>query len=106
MAKDAKTVLYHMYKEYLVRRHNHQPKSTAKEFDCSKTIQKTLFPDWCLEDIDDTLRELHRNEFVNNVYADGSIYYCELTDKAITVMENQKKENLLSVLDFISKFIP
>lgn len=106
MTKDAKTVLYHMYKEYLVRRDNHVPKSKAKDFDCSKTIQKTLFPDWCLEDIDDTLRELHRNEFVNNVYADGSIYYCELTDKAITVMENQKKENLLSVLDFISKFIP
>lgn len=106
MTKDAKTILYHMYKEYLVRRNNHMSKLEAKGFDSSKTIQATLFPDWLLEDVDDTLRELGRNGYVLNSYANGTIYYCQLSDIAIEVMESQKKENLLNVLDFISKFIP
>ncbi len=106
MTKDAKTMLYHMYKEYLLRRDNQQPKSKAKDFDCAETIHDTLFPDWCLEDVIETLRELGRNGFVKNLYADDTVYYCTLTDTAIATMENQKKETLLNVLDFVSKFIP
>ena len=106
MTKDAKTVLYHMYKEYLVLRSNHLPKSKAKRFDSTESIQKALFPDWCIEDIDEALRELEINGYVNNNYASEIIYECELTDNAISVMENQNKEKLLSALDFISKFIP
>lgn len=106
LTKEAKTVLYHMYKEYLVRRDNHVSRSKAKEFGSAENIQSLLFPDWELEDIVDTLRELGRNGFVKNFNADGSVLDCTLTDSAIVVMENQKKETLLSVIDFIAKFIP
>ena len=106
MTKDAKTLLYHMYKEYLIRRENHVSKSKAKDFDCAETIHETLFSDWCLEDVTETLRELDQLGFVNNFYADNTVYYCELTNNAISVMENQKKENILNVLNFISNFIP
>ena len=106
MTNDAKTMLYHLYQEYLVRRDNHLPKTKAKDFGSSDTIQKSLFPDWCLEDVDDTLRELHRCGFVLNHYASNSIYHCTLTDDAICTMEKQKKETILNVLDFVSKFIP
>ena len=65
-----------------------------------------LFPDWSLEDVEDVLRELGRNGFLDNSYADDTIYDCSLSDVAIVKMENQKKETLLTVADFISKFIP
>ena len=65
-----------------------------------------FFPDWSLEDIEDVLRELGRNNFLNNLYADDTVYDCELSNSAIVKMESQKKETLLSVADFISKFIP
>ena len=43
LTKDAKTVLYELYKEYIVRRHNHISKSNAKDFISSDSIQENLF---------------------------------------------------------------
>lgn len=106
LTKEAKTVLYHMYKEYLIRRDNHVSRSKAKEFGSAENIHSFLFPDWELEDVVDTLRELGRNGFVDNFIADDTVYNCDLTDSAIVKMENQKKDALLSVVDFVSKFIP
>lgn len=106
LTKEAKTVLYHMYKEYLVRRDNKVPKSQAKDFGAAESIHALLFPDWYLEDIEDGLRELDRNNFVNALYSSDTIHDCELSDNAIITMENQRKETLLNVADFISKFIP
>ena len=106
LTKEAKTVLYHMYKEYLVRRDNQIPRSRSKEFGSAESIHALLFSDWSLEDVKDVLRELGRNGFLNNLYADDTVYNCALSDSAIVKMENQKKETLLTVVDFISKFIP
>ena len=54
----------------------------------------TYIRHWSLENIEDTLRELGRNKFLNNYYADQTIYHCELSDHAIVTMENQKKGNI------------
>ena len=106
LTKEAKTVLYHMYREYLVRRDNLVPRSRSKEFGSAESIHASLFPDFSLEDIEDVLRELDRNNYVNNLYASDTIYNCRLSDDAIMTMENQRKEVFLNVADFISKFIP
>lgn len=106
LTKDAKTVLYHLYKEYLARRDNNISRSRAKHFSSAESIQTSLFPDWLLEDVEDVLRELGRNGFLDNNYADDTVYDCYLSDVAIVKMENQKMENFLTVADFISKFIP
>ena len=106
LSKDAKIILYNLYKEYLVRRDNQVPRSKAKSFGAASNIHSTLFSDWSLDDIEDILRELGRNGYLNNCYASNSIYTCDLSDFAIVKMENQKKETFLSVADFISKFIP
>ncbi len=105
LTKDAKTMLYELYQEYKVRRQNHLSKSDSRDFKDAKSVHENFFPDWLLEDVEDTMRELGRNNFLNNMYASDTIYHCELTDYAIYVMENQKKETFLSVADFISKFI-
>ena len=106
LTKDAKTVLYELYKEYRIRRQNHISKSDAKDFISSRSIQENFFPDWSIDDVVDTLRELGRNGYLYNVYSGNTVYHCELTDYAISVMENQKKETFLTAVDFISKFIP
>lgn len=106
LTKDAKTVLYHMYKEYLIRRDNHISRRQAKNFGSASSIQASLFPDWCLEDVEDILRELDRNGFLDVFYADNTVYSCELSDSAIVKMENQKWETVFNVADFIATFIP
>lgn len=106
LTKDAKTMLYELYQEYKIRRQNHLSKSDSRCFEDAKSIHENFFSDWLLEDVEDVMRELGRNNFLNNSCASDTIYDCELTDYAICVMENQKKEAFLTVMDFISKFIP
>lgn len=43
LTKEAKTVLYHMYKEYLVRRDNKVPRAQAKDFGAAESIHALLF---------------------------------------------------------------
>lgn len=106
LTKDSKTVLYVMYREYLSRRKNNVSRSRAKSFGSASMIRESLFRDWSLEDLEDSLRELGRNGFLNNFYADDTVCECLFTDSAISIMENQKKDILLSVANFVSKFIP
>lgn len=106
LTKDAKTILYTLYKEYEKRRKHGTSKAESRSFDSAQSIQKDFFPDMLLEDLEDSLRELGRNDFLDNLYADGTVYHCALSDFGISTMESQKKETLLSIADFISKFIP
>lgn len=106
LTKDAKTVLYKLYKEYSDRRKHGFTKSDSKNFINGEEIQKNFFPNLLLEDVEDSLRELGRNKFLNNLYADGTVYTCSLSEFAIATMENLPKETFNSITDFISKFIP
>ena len=106
LTKDSKTFLYHLYKEYCLRRSNGLSRSASKEFDSSESVQKLLFPDWSVSDVDDCMCELGRNGYLDNHHASDFIYDSSLTDKAIVTMENQKKETLLNVVNFLAQFIP
>ncbi len=106
LTKDAKTILFTLYKEYEKRKKSGTSKSKAKNFDSAKSIQENFFPKMLLEDVEDSLRELGRNGFLDNHYADNTVYFCSLSDSAIATMESQTKETLLNIADFISKFIP
>lgn len=106
LSKDAKKVLYTLYSEYLSRRNSGLPKINARSFSSAAFVHENFFSDWSIDDVEESLRELGRNHYLNNFYADNTVYRCELSDSAIVIMENQKKETLLSIADFISKFIP
>ena len=104
LSNDAKIMLFTLYKEYLDRRNHGFSKSFSKNFQSANFIHQNLFPDLLLEDVEDTLRELGRNNFLNNFYADNTIYYCTLSDDAIVAMEALPAEIFKSVKKFISTF--
>lgn len=106
LTKDAKTMLYAFYKEYKKRRKTQLPKCNARVIGSCEVVQQDYFPNWHIEDIKDTMRELGRNNFLKNRHYDNTICYSQLTDYAISVMEIQKTETFLSITDFIAKFIP
>lgn len=106
LTKDAKTMLYKLYKEYSDRRKHGFSKSESKHFGSAETIRINFFPELPSEDIEDSLRELSRNDFLNNLYADNTVYDCRLSDYAVATMENIPKETFDSITDFIAKFIP
>ena len=106
LTNDSKKVLYALYSEYKARRAVGSSKSDARFFGSAQSIQENFFPDWLLEDLEDSLRELDRSGFLNNLYADDTIYHCCLSCSAIAPMENLPKELLKDVLSFASHFIP
>lgn len=106
LTKDAKKVLYILYKEYSDRRKHGFSKSQSRNFSSTSSIHEQFLPDWDIDDLEEILRELGRNNFLNNFYADDTVYNCNLSDYAISTMENQRAESLLNAADFISKFIP
>ncbi|MGN0405302.1 MAG: hypothetical protein ACI4F1_08780 [Bariatricus sp.] len=106
LTKDSKKTLYILYKEYCDRRKHGFSKSNSKNFVSAEFIHENFFPDSLLEDVEDSLRELGRCGYLDNTYADDTVYICHLSDYAIATLEELPKETLLSIADFISKFIP
>lgn len=103
LTKESDFLLCSLYKKYLQNRSNGMGKSIAKNMGSSEDIQKDVFPNWSLEDVDETCRELSRTEMLDCLYADDSIYLSSLTDNAIIYMEKRFENNVNKVVDFISK---
>lgn len=99
-------MLFVFYKQYQSKRKNDVSKIKSKKIGSANTVHENLISGWSLEDIEDTMRELGRNDFLSNSYFDNTITDSYLTDYALSVMENQKKEIFLNITDFIAKFIP
>ena len=106
MTRDAKAMLFVLYKEYKAKRKQNLSRLEAKFCGSAASIQENLFPDKLLDDIEDFLIELERLGYVENLYADATVYECYLSDLAIATMESQTTDTLLNIADFISKFIP
>ncbi|SEV81653.1 hypothetical protein [[Clostridium] fimetarium] len=106
LTKDADKMICILYKEFLSRRKSGLSKSSACEFGSSETVHSTLFNKQSLDDIDETLRELSRADYVSCFFADNTIYNFSITSDCIIYMENRFKTGLIEVTDFIAKLIP
>ena len=102
LTKDSQKVLGIMYKTYLERIKNGSSKFSAIEFNESSIIQKQLFPDMSVADLDYCLIELYQNNLISMDIIGGS----QLLPKSINYFENKNIKTIENVLDFISKFIP
>ncbi len=101
LTRDADKMICIIYKMYLEKIKSGMSKTQAKSFEENfYTSDKTL-SSWHTDDIDTTIRELRKKEFLN-VYITGDFV---LSDNAIVYMENRFKNGFIELTDFISKFI-
>ena len=106
LTKDADRLLVSLYRMYLEARKAGESRADSKHIGGSEVIQAKLMPHEARDDVDELCRELSRADYLSCVFADDTIYDSYLTDAAIIVLENRFKDGLLSVLDFLSKFLP
>lgn len=106
ISKEAAIVLHSLYSQFLSRRKVGQSKSEAREYGSAKSIKDNFCTDMSISDIEDAMRELDRNGYLLNDYGDNTITQCELTDLAIMDCESAIPDKVISIADFISKFIP
>lgn len=105
LTKDSDKLLCLLYKSYLEKIKSGTPKSNAKTFGSSHAIHDFFCPDWAFEDVDETCRQLSRAGLLDCFWADNIAYNTALSDAGIIYMENRFKNGLLSVADFLSKFV-
>ena len=103
LSKDADALICILYKEYLQRRKSGAPKADARCFGGSEYIQANLMKKWSVEDVDETCRELSRNELLNCLFLDNSTAEILLSDKAVVCMENRFSQGLSSVLSYLER---
>ena len=106
LTKQDKKILYGLYSEYLNRCKTGLSFPEACNFISGKSVHENFFPDMSYEDVDHSLRQLGKSNYLNNMYADNEVYHCALSNDAVAYMESLPKETFLSVADFVSKFIP
>ena len=104
LTKDAKKVLYVLYKEYLKRIKSGIARTEAKSFDPDILCQD-LFSEYTSDDVNDFLCELGSAGYLDNFFGDGIVQYTTLTNFSIIEMENRFKNGLNDVIDFIAKFL-
>lgn len=102
ITKDANLMLYTLYKAYLEKRKAGTPKADAKYFSDYDSVHLQLFSNASVEDVDETLRELWRSEFITARGYDGHVCRVTLTDDAIVYMENRFKRGLSEVIEAIA----
>lgn len=102
LTKESDKFLCLIYKDYLERRKNGEPKREAKRFE--STYLESLVPlyQWHPQDISEAKMELGKKHLIKNWIGTG--FYIE--DDGIIYMENRFKNGLKEITDFIAKFIP
>ena len=104
LTKEADVLICAIYAEYLRRRKNGVNKTQATKNFSSEKIKSDLLPEWQLEDIDDTMSELHKNTLVGCLNADNfTAYDGWITSEGILYMEGRFERKLSKIIDYVSK---
>lgn len=103
LTKDSDYLICSLYKNYLQKRNSGITKSQAKDVGSAEDIQQEIFPNWSLDDVEETCRELARADMLHCFDADNTIYMAILSDNAIIYMENRFENKVNTVIDYISK---
>ncbi len=103
LTKDSDALICALYKDYLQKRKDGVSKGDAKILGGAEHIQRTIVPKWILEDVEETLWELHRAGLLLCQPADNTVYLTILTDAGIIYMENRFKDGLTDILGYLEK---
>lgn len=103
MTRETEYLLCVLYNEYLNRQADGKSKTESVIFGSSSSVFNSFFAEWNVEDIDESLRELHNLEYVNCLFADNTVSCFELTSSGIAFMEQRFSRKLEKILDAIVK---
>ena len=103
LTKDSDALICAIYKEYLQKLKNGNPKSKAKYLGSAEDIQYSIVPKWVIENIEETLWELDRSGLLDCYPADNTVYSAVLNDAGISYMENRFKNGISEVLGYIER---
>lgn len=98
ITNDSHNVLCILYKAYLEKRKSGESKSQAIDFPSYELFRKDYIPKLHPDDMHIAIIELKNNDYVK-MFTDGGF---KLTDQAIALMENEFKNNLSNVIDFVN----
>jgi hypothetical protein len=102
MTKDSEKVLCYIYRDYLNKIKKGQSKTSARKFSSEFSSSCNSLTKWHPDDIDTAINELdHLGYLRTNILGEF-----QLTDDAVTHMENRFKNRIVEITDYISKFIP
>ena len=102
MTKEAEYLLYTIYNEYLDRRAGGKSKFESISFGSAKSVFEEFFAEWNIEDITETLRELHNSEYVNCFFAGNTVVNFELSDSGISFCEGRFGRKIGKLLEALS----
>ena len=106
ITKDAGRLLVLLYKSYKDRCKNGMDMEVSACFDGADEVQAQFLPKRSGPDVLSLLWELERHDFIETQCADNAITETILTTKAISYMENQLKNGLKEIAEFIGNLIP
>lgn len=105
LTKDASKLLHTIYKTYKERIDSGMDIECAVRFGSSSEIQKELFSHASVSNVDHWCRELSRNNYLNCFYADNQAYFVSLSDKAISELEDELKNNIKGLFNAATQLI-
>lgn len=98
LTKDADKMLCCLYKEYLQRIKSGSSKSSSKFFNMEYTSTDNVLSQWHNDDVCATRSELSKKGLLK-AYMSGNF---ELTDEAVSYMENRFKNGLSEVIKYLA----
>jgi len=102
---DSDVMLCKLYNQYLKRRNDSYYKTEATRFNI-EYIVKQFFPDWIVEDVHETARELARRDFLHIHEANNQVLTVKLTDRGVVYQERRFARDATKVWQHIVKLKP
>lgn len=109
LTKDQQYILSILYKSYLDCSKSGEIKVRCNNFGEASEIHSNYFTEFHFQDIESDLKKLKKHGFLKGVIADATINHVEIADATISYFENEFKNNMKSLLGYISQvasFIP
>jgi hypothetical protein len=103
LTKDSDYLICALYKDYLKKRESGVSKYDAKKAGSSQTIQENIFPNWSLDDVVETCRELSRAGLLWCEYSGNQVYTSCLSDLGIVYMEKHFENKINAIIEYMSK---
>jgi hypothetical protein len=103
LTNDAKFLIATIYNSYLEKRKSGSLKRDSKVVGDTEDIQRTLMPQWPLDDVLDACFELRTKGLLDGIPGGDTLLHVQITNDGIAVMEVSFKDKVDTVLEYATK---